>query len=245
MKKELQTSEKETGTGKIEIEPEKEKYLKQEGEPEKKSQEPEPQPEIDYKRKFAESTREVQILQAKLKQLEEKLDKVGRDEIPAEEELKKIYPDWDLLDDFSKQLAEKNLILEKRLGKIEAEEIQRKEEMKWEKELEEFLEKNKILENYPKLAGKEKEFRQFAKKPTHRGVSLDVLAKAFLFEIPEEMPLLKKEPVLEPGSGGTKEVPSAKKKIDFEELRILRKENPKKWREIITKHPDWIPEEIE
>lgn len=210
------------------------------------NQEPEPQPEIDYKQKFAESTRESQILLAKVKQLEEKLGKVAGDEIPAERELQKLYPDWEMMSELEKKLAEKTLILDRRIGKIEQEREAAREEAEWEGRLEEFLEKAKILESYPELDGREKEFREFARKPTHRGVDLNILADAFLYkEKGGIMPKSKKGSVLEPGRGGPRQEPPKKKKMTPEELSILRKTDFKKYKQIITEHPHWIPEDIE
>jgi len=243
MLEEIQTPKKGTEADKSEIESEEKEDLGKDGGAEKTPQGLD-QPKVDYRKKFTESTRENQILQAKLNTAEEKLGKVAEDEIPAEKELKNLYSDWDMMSDLEQKLAEKSLILERRLRKMEQSFGGMKEEKEWEGQLDNFLEKVKILDTYPELEGREKEFREFAKKPTHKGVSLDVLAKAFLFEEEGETPPVRKGPVLEPGSGGLKEVLKPKK-MTPEELSILRKTDFKKYKEIITKHPDWIPEEIE
>lgn len=247
MEKKLQTPDKGTETGEeTEIEPEEKEDLGKGGGAEEIPQEPEPQPKIDYKQKFAESTREAQILLARVKQLEEKLGRVARDEIPAEQELQKLYPDWEMMGELERKLAEKTLILEKRIGKIEQEREAAREEAEWERQLETFLERAKILDAYPELEGREKEFQEFAKKPTHKGVDLNVLADAFLYKVRGEiMPKPKKGAVLEPGRGGPPTAPPKKKKMTPEELRILRNTDFKKYKQILTEHPDWIPEEIE
>lgn len=245
MEENNQTLEERTEeTDETEIESEEKEGLGEEGEAEETSQEPEPPTEIDYKRKFAESTRESQILLAKIKKLEEKLGRVTRDEIPAEQELKSLYPDWEVMGELERKLVEKNLILERRLGKVEQEFSQMKEEADWERELSNFLEKANILERYPELEGREKEFKEFAKKPTHKGVPLNVLTEAFLFQEKKEILPTKKGSVLERGTGGPKVAPP-KKGMTTEELKILRETDYKKYKELITKHPDWIPTEIE
>lgn len=244
-KEKFQTSDEETEIGETEIEP-KEENLGDGSEAEENSQEPESQPKVNYKQKFAESTREAQILLAKLKKLEEKLGQVGRDEIPAEEELKKLYSDWEVMSELERKLAEKNIVLERRINKVEQEIISNKEEKEWEKELDEFLEKAKILGTYPELEGKEREFQEFAKKPTHKGIDLNVLANAFLYKgINEISSTPKKGSVLERGKGGLSQTPPQKKKMTPEELRTLRQVDFKKYKEIITKHPDRLPEEVE
>jgi hypothetical protein len=242
MEKESKPLEEETEAGEPEIEPEEKENLGEEDEA-KETSLGGGEPEIDYEKKFSESTRENQILLAKLKAAEEKLGKVAITEIPAEQELKNLYPDWEMMGELERKLAEKSLIFERRLKKVEQDFSGMKEEREWNEQLDNFLEKVKILENYPELEEKEKEFREFAKKPTHKGVSLEVLAKAFLFKKEEAIPPTRRAPVLEPGSGGPKEA-SPKKKMTPEELRVLRQTNYKKYKEIITKHPNWIPTEI-
>ena len=243
MIKESKSLEEETETGKPEIEPEEKEDLGKEGGAEETPQGP-GKSEVNYRKKFSESTTENQILQAKLKAAEEKLGKITSAEIPAEQELKNLYLDWEIMSEPERKLAEKNLILERRLKKVEQDFGGMKEEKEWNEQVDNFLEKGKILDTYPELDGKEKEFREFANKPTHKGASLDVLAQAFLFREGGEVPSVRRTPVLEPGSGGPKETPKSKK-MTSEELKVLRENDPKKWREIITKHPDWIPSEIE
>lgn len=236
------TPDEGTLTDETEIESETEN-LSEGSEPEEKSQEP-VVPEVDYRKKFSESTTENQILQAKIKQLEERLGKESRDEVPVESELKKLYPYWDDMTDVERKTVEENLSLKRRLSRLEQDFGGMKTETEWERQLGDFLEKAKILDKYPELEGKEKDFRDFAKKPTHKGVDLNVLADAFLYKTKGETMPTKKGAVLERGSGGPKTTPPTKK-MTPEELKVLREADYKKYKEIITKHPNWIPSEIE
>ena len=150
------------------------------GDPKDKSQEPE-QSE-DYQKKFGESSRENQILVDKLRIADEKLGKIARNEIPAEEELKKIYPDWDDMGDLEKGLAKTNLVLKRRVGSVEQEVSGMKEDKQWEADLDGFLTRANLVGEYSEISKREAEFKKFAKMPTHKGASFDVLAKAFLFK---------------------------------------------------------------
>jgi len=118
MVKKSKSLEEETETGKPEIEPEEKEDLGKEGGAEETPQGP-GKSEVNYRKKFSESTTENQILQAKLKAAEEKLGKITSAEIPAEQELKNLYLDWEIMSEPERKLAEKNLILERRLKKVE------------------------------------------------------------------------------------------------------------------------------
>ena len=56
--------------------------------------------------------------------------------------------------------------------------------------------------------------------------------------------IVKKGSVLERGSGGDKIV-TPKKKMTPDELKEIRLNDSKRYKKIITEHPDWIPTEIE
>jgi len=203
------------------------------------------QSEVDYKKKFAESTRENQILASKIKQVEEKLGEIAKNEIPAEEELKKLHPNWEEMSDLEKESTKKNLILERRLGRVEQEVQGNREEKQWSTEIDHFLEKAKILDEYSELEQRGKEFKEFANMPTHKGVSPEVLARAFLFKEAEAPPVVHKGSVLERGSGGEKIGGAPEKKMTPDELKTLRENDPKKYKDVITNHPDWLPDEVE
>jgi len=195
-----------------------------ESEPEQKPSEP----AVDYKKKFSSSAAENQILLNKIKKLESRLGLVTSDETPTEQELRAEFPDWDNMMDLEKKLATKQLILERRLAKAALTVQEIADEKRWNEEFERFLEKNEILNQFPGLKGREKEFKEYAKKPTHKGIDLEVLAKAFLYTPEEETPKKEKlsvKPVLEKGSGGRGQPP--KSEMSPEEIQLLRQRDPK------------------
>lgn len=234
------TPDEGTPNGEAEITPAQEYDFSEAGEAKETSQVLEETPEIDYKQKFAESTREAQLLASKIKHLENKINSSLSSEVPAEKELKDLYPDWDNLGELERRLAVQTVTFGKRLNKVEQTFNSLKEETEWNKELNRFLEKSRVLDTYADIHNREKEFRAFAQKPTHKGIALDVLAKAFLFDEIETGTPVKRKPVLESGSSGIKTTTN-QKKITAEELSALRKNDYKKYTDLITRHPDWIP----
>ena len=240
-----QTPDKGTEQDKSEIESQNES-LGEGGDPKDKSQELSKPEEDVYKKKFTESSRENQILLDKLKITEEKLGKVEKNEIPAEEELKKIYSNWEDMTEQEQGSATNNLLLKRRVDRIDQEVGGLREENSWEAKLNNFLERAKLLDEYPELEKKKTEFRKFAKMPSHKGASIEVLARAFLFKGAKEVPSpTHKGSVLERGSGGEKINPAPKKKLTPEELSNIRLNDPKEYKKIIMEHPDWLPTEID
>ncbi len=171
-----------------------------------------PVPEVDYKKKFSDSSREVQRLlsedklrKVRIEELEAKLAKA--DELSSEEKLHEKFPDWDMLSDSEKQLI-------KRQEKTEKELLKLKEEQAWKDDF------GKAVDKFPKLSEREKEFKDFCYR-FPKGIDAETLAKSFLFEEKEE----PKEPRkgLEKPTGGTKGMPSGE--LSDEEVKRLRETN--------------------
>jgi chemotaxis protein histidine kinase CheA len=160
-------------------------------------------------RKFAESTREAQILAAKNKTLEER-QHINQ---PTEDDLRKAFPTFEYMTDTEKDLARSTFVATQTAQELRQEKLQRDAEAQWNRDIETFV----IAD--PKLQGREDEFRKFAMKKSHRGAPLDVLKGAFLYETPVVTPR-DPAPGLEGGSGGTRE--PAKKGLSAEDLRNLR-----------------------
>jgi hypothetical protein len=232
----LQTSEKETEQEPII--PEEETLEDDGGDGESDNEpkgEPSQPPVEDLKKKLSASARENSILREQIKNLNSKIGYFTKEEAPTDAELKNLYPNWDEMGPLEKELASKNVILERRLNKVSSEVSRIAEERKWNEELDNFFERNEITDSYPELKGKEKEFRIFALKPTHKGVNLDVLARAFLYGAPEAPREPKKGSLIERGSGGPKTPQKPKKGYTSEELSLLRKTDYKKWKEVVEK----------
>jgi hypothetical protein len=179
------------------------------------------QADVDYKKKFSDSAREVQRLleedklktqrltdlEAKLAKTSENLSQIG---------LAKKYPEWDMLTETEKMILEKQEQTERDLA-----------EMRQEKERHKNLEITK--EKFPELNVLSREFETYCEKYPH--VDVDTLAKSFLFE--KNPPVEKQRKGLEKPSGGAK-TPVADG-WTVEEVQRLRTTDEKKYLELVKK----------
>ena len=187
---------------------------------------PAPQ-EPDYKEKFAASTRENQILQDKLKQAESRRD---INNLPTDAELRAAFPSYDFMTDTEKELARGQLQTRRVAEQASLAEKRREEQERFDRELEIAITSN------PSLEGKERAFKEFANKPTHRGATMDVLMDAFLHRSGTVVqPRRDPQPGLETGTGGPRE-PAKPKTLSTDELKSLRETNYPAYQEYVRTH---------
>ena len=188
--------------------------------------------EIDYRKKFTESTREAQILHAKNKKINEAVEKAKGLPDPTEEDLIKEYPDWELLTDLEKKLAKNSLISTRRFSILEEVTAESKDIEAWNNRVDTFISDPKSLIKHPELEGKEDDFKIFAAKPTRRGVEFEDLIPAFLYGRKQEP---KKGAMFESGSGGPNEKSKPKTDtITLEQARKLRERDYNKYKEYLN-----------
>jgi len=177
--------------------------------------------------KFSNSTREAQILTESNKQLENKLNSLTNNINPTDDDLKGVYPNWDYLNDETKLVYRDLYITNKKADAATKLVMDMVEEKKWNDDF------RRTINSYPKLKGREKEFKQFAYKPTHKGVTLDVLAKSFLFDFKDDSPdtPITPTPALESGSGGNH--PPLNNKMSSDDIAHIRETDPKRYKQLI------------
>src|ERR1039458_6047824 len=78
-------------------------------------------PAIDYEKKFSDSTRENQILLAKLGEQDKAKQELTKE--PTDSDLRTAFPEWDLMSDTEKRLATRTLRAE-RIGGNAAQQVQ-------------------------------------------------------------------------------------------------------------------------
>lgn len=196
-------------------------------------------PPVDYKKKFGESTRRNQIVESQFRELQKTLGDITKQEIPTEEEMKAIDPDWDYRSDFEKNLSIKTVVLERRQNHIFA----TIGNITKESELAEQI--STFIDSHPELNGKDAEFYDFATAPKNKGADMEVLLGAFLHKegiskAPEAdpnplPPEKKKAPSLArstPTGGNLNKKPKDSLYSD-EELTEMRTKNPKKYFQLI------------
>lgn len=197
-------------------------------------------PEVDYKKKFGDSTRQNQIVESKFKELQKVLGDITRQEIPSEEEMKSIDPDWEYRSDFEKNLSIKVIVQERRQNLI----LSTIGDITKESELAEAI--VSFIDKTPELEGKDAEFYDFVTDPKNKGASMEVLLGAFLHKegitpkapvVPQDpaVPVEKKAPTLNRstprGENKVKEVKTGA--YSDEELKHLRTKDPKKYFKLI------------
>jgi hypothetical protein len=193
-------------------------------------------PEIDYKKKFSESTRRNQIVESQFKELQKVLGDITKQEVPTDDEMARLIPEWEYLSDREKNSERKLLVLEHRQNNIMHTFSTIASESETMTKLEEFA------KGETRLAGHEEEFYSYAMNPKNKGASMEVLLNAFLFEttpivaIQTETPPVETPPSLErgnPSGGNTPESIRKGGEMSDDELKALRQNNPRQYNEMI------------
>lgn len=199
----------------------------------------EQKPVINYEKKFADSTRRNQIVESQFKELQKVLGDITKQEVPTDDEMQALVPDWDYLSDREKNSERKLIILERRQNHMLATfaSISSETEM--------FNQVEKFASSEPRLVGKETEFYEFVLDPRNKGASLEVLVNAFLFEntpaveetVVTPPPVVEAPPSLERGnpSGNMPAVTTDPTKKTPEELKLLRTTNPRLYNDMVKK----------
>jgi hypothetical protein len=187
---------------------------------------------IDYEQKFAESTREAQVLAGRVAAFEAEDARRKLTKEPTDSELQAAFPEWEVMTDTEKRLARGTFSAQRIATSLQEKEEAREAVNAWNTDLELTIAKN------PSLQGKEQAFKTFANKPTHRGAPLETLVSAFLFESSPNpsAPTPTPRPGLLPGNGGPRgsEKP---KLLTGDELKVLRETDITGYREYVKTHP--------
>lgn len=184
-------------------------------------------PSVDYEKKFSESTRENQLLQEKLKALEQAGEDLTKE--PTDSDSKAAFPEWDALDDFQKGVARRAYNAERLAAASakKADDLTQKDS--WSTSIELAVSSNSALQ------GKEQAFRQFAAKPQYRGVPMELLVDSFLQKNPSAPASPTPRPGLEPGNGGPR-TPEKPHQLSADDLATLRKTDEKAYMEYVRTH---------
>ena len=194
-----------------------------------------PQPETpDYKEKFVHSQRESILNAERVKVAQSRIESLTKQDTPTDEAMRQLYPEWDELNEVTKKAFLRQEAQEMRQHRLEEQNRILLERQNLDDQLDAVIENPKYA---PKLVGKESDFKRFARNPKNRGVSAEVLAQAFLFDVEDETPTtpnpqpMPKE-ALPVGSGGPRG-PVKPKKIPLEEAANIRKTNYKRYMELV------------
>jgi hypothetical protein len=180
----------------------------------------------DYKQKFVDSAKESILNAERVKVRDAQLEQLTKTDTPTDEAMRLVYPEWDDLNEVTKKALIKTEAQEMRQRNLEA----RQEEILNRFKLDEEL--NSVIDSNPKLLGKESEFKKFAANPKNKGISAEVLAKAFLFDVEVPTAPAPKTEALPAGSGGPRG-DLKPKKISIEEAAEIRKTDSKRYMELV------------
>jgi hypothetical protein len=189
-----------------------------------------PEETVDFwKQKFADSSREAQLLVEAEKQRQAAQQESTKE--PTDSDLRTAFPEWDLMSDTEKRLATRTLGAERIAGNAAhtAQELQA--ERSWNTSIELVLASNTALQ------GKEQAFRQYASKPQYKGVPMEVLVDAFLQKngsAPAPTPK-PSAPTLLTGNGGPR-TPEKPQHISATDLAALRKSDEKAYMDYVRTH---------
>lgn len=193
------------------------------------------QPQVDYKQKFVESQREAILLNERNKQKDAHISKLTSKDTPTDDELRTLYPWWDdpKTDEATKDFYRDQAATKRELKQTQNIALSLAEKLEFQEKLDDFIETPP--DQFKGLKVKEAEFKRFAKRKDNIGLPLETLAKAFLFDVSDEIsqttPVIK-TPGLENGSGGPRTAPKPKK-MPIEEASELRQTNYQEYRRLV------------
>ena len=213
---------------------EEETPTEEELEPEEEPEEEEAVPSKEiYKKKFSESSRENQRINAKNRVINKAIADASEVEEPTDDELVKEYSDWDMMSDVEKHFAKETVISRRWRNTIAEAKEQATKIERWNESVDEFIDEPKTLIKYPALEGKTAEFREFALTESNNNVPFNILTSAFLHDNQTKQ-VKNKGRMFEKGSGGGNEKPKFNKgTITLEEARKLRENDYNEYKRIL------------
>jgi hypothetical protein len=191
-----------------------------------------PQPEVVPKEKFVASQRESILNHERVQVANTRIQELTNTDTPTDEAMRRLYPEWDQLDDYNKKV----LIRQETTAMQNAKLAAQNQEILARQQLEDQLEDIADKPEFAKLQGKEAEFRRFAKRKENQGIDVAVLAKAFLFDGSDEPTPAPATPApreaLPAGSGGPRESLKSKK-ISLAEAEIIKQTDYKRYIKLV------------
>lgn len=192
-------------------------------------------PEVDYQKKYSESSKEALTQYFKNKKLTETIEEANNIPDPTEEELvayaRSTGSDYDDLDEFTKGVLKETLLNKRRFEKINDIVKESKEIDAWADKVEAYANSPETIANNPLIEENAEEFKKFCMKAQRRGMDLEDLSASFLYGLANS-PVKKKKKgsMLLDGGGGIQQKP---KGLTDEDAKNIRVNNPKEYRRLI------------
>lgn len=194
----------------------------------KEEKEEEVQDEPDYKKKFSESSRNAQKIVAKNKKINEAIDSIADMEQPTDEEMKQEFPDWEIMEDYTKELARESVMSKKFRENLARAREEGKKIEKWNEQVDEFVADPETLTKNTELEGRLDEFKVYASAEANASIPFEVLVPAFLHN--STPPKKNKGSMFPKGSAGPSDSGKQDNRLTLEEGRKLRLTDHRKWK---------------
>lgn len=187
-----------------------------------------------YKEKFKNSTRENQIIKADNDNIYRAYEEAENITV-TDDEIKAKAKEWgrdpEDLDEFDKQVLRDSILNSKKVSKITEAARATKQTNDWINSIDTFVDDERNVVKYPILGTKADEFKRYCMKERNRNLDLDILIKAFSFELPEQYNKPKRKTLVMDGSGSTGDNKSAK--LTAQDAKRLRDSNRREYDRLV------------
>lgn len=214
--------------------------------PAQKQEQEKAQEEIDYKalyeqekqkakennKRYITSSKEARKIKAKLKQLEAEKAKATTVQI-TDDELAQKYKDWNDLTSKEQSAIRRAENAERRAAAAEEAQKRYSQEDQFTQDLDDFLEIAEAEGAFPDVREQVDEFKRFARQAGNRGRDIEELAKIFTFDHPHQVQVPKT--TLPFGNSGRTHERTEKKTMSWEQRKALRKNDPRKFEQMLEK----------
>lgn len=190
----------------------------------------------DYEREYKKASQEAMTQYFKNKKIAETFEEAESIPDPTESELKtyafSLGQDYEILDDFSKNLLKRQLVSERRFEKVSEVVRESKNIDAWAGKVDTYINAPETIAAYPSISENDEEFRKFCMRPDRRGMNLEDLTTSFLYGLSTRVvPKAPKGSVITPASGSGE--PNKSKPLNDEDAFRLRNNNPKEYMRLV------------
>ena len=194
-----------------------------------------PSPDIDYEKKFKESSKEAQKLMTANREINGAYEKAASLPEPTDEEMEAMYPEeWKDMGKAQKQIAKDALLNKRKFEVIESATSKFKVIQEWDSKVETFVTDPKVLVDHPELEGKADEFKAFAADEKRRNLDFDTLVLAFNGEMAAHPPAPKNGQMFETGGNRAPEPPKPKDdKLTLAQAAVIQKTDYKEYKRLL------------
>lgn len=194
----------------------------------------EPKPgDVDYEKKFKDSSAEARILALRNKTYEQKIEEAENLPEPTDEECRKEYgSEWDEKGEMDQKLA-KQILRDKRYKEVvRSIHREQKADREYGEKVSAWAVNPETLKQFPELEGNEAAFVEFASKPTRRGLELEDVAVIFKGTRQAKGKAPSGSMFPRPSTSQTKQQPKPAT-LDADKMSTVRKVDHKAYQEMI------------